>query len=175
MMNIHEVSNICILYINTPLGTRISFRKNDPLNAIIRFAILPYMKFKLFSFFFLPSSYEISIGHTRLMHLAKLRNRHIQTLRLVWLPPSQAKLKCAILKWGMRKLEIYGSFQVYARNFKIVHRLLDAILSHLSLRTYFFIYILVMCNTTIPPDLHPWWKGITKQESNKQFPVTYIR
>ena len=78
-------------------------------------------------------------------------------------------------KMGHAQLEIYGSFQVYARNFKIVHRLLAAILSHLSLRTYFFIYILVMCNTTIPPDLHPWWAGITKEESNKQFPVTYIR
>ena len=31
---------------------------------------------------------------------------------------------CAILKWGMRKLEIFGSFQVCARNFKIAHRLL---------------------------------------------------
>ena len=133
------------------------------------------MKFKLFSFFFLPSSYEISIGHTRLIHLAKLRNRHVQ----FGLPPldnvaSKVEI-CAILKWGMRKLEIYGSFQVCARNFKIVHRLLAAILSHLSLRTYFFIYILVMCHTTIPPDLHPWWAGITKEESNKQFPVTYIR
>ena len=33
MMNMHEVSNICILYINTPLGTRISFKKNDPLKC----------------------------------------------------------------------------------------------------------------------------------------------
>ena len=51
----------------------------------------------------------------------------------------------------------------------------DHVLSHLSLRTYFFIYILVKCNTTIPPDLHPWWAEITKEESNKQFHVTYIR
>ena len=29
---------------------------------------------------------------------------------------------CAILKWGMRKLEIYGSFQVGVHNFKIVHQ-----------------------------------------------------
>ena len=45
------------------------------------------MKFKLFSFFFLLSSYEISIGYTRLIHLAKLRNRRIQTLVQFGLPP----------------------------------------------------------------------------------------
>ena len=77
---------------------------------------------------------------------------------------------CAILKWFMRKLEIFGSF-------KFAHAILKLCiaLSLLSLRTYFFIYLLVMCNTTIPLDLHPWWAGITKEESNKQFPVTYIR
>ena len=84
----HEVSNMCKLYINTPLGTRISFRKKRPSKVrLFRFAILSYMKFKLFSFFFLLSSYEISIGHNRLIHLAKLRNRHIQTLVQFGLPP----------------------------------------------------------------------------------------
>ena len=136
------------------------------------------MKFKLFSFFFLPSSYEISIGHTRLIHLAKLRNRHKHYVQF-GLPPldnvaSKVEI-CAILKWGMRKLEVYGFCKFAHAILKLFIAFLAAILSHLSLRTYFFIYILVMCNTTIPPDLHPWWAGITKEESNKQFSVTYIR
>ena len=84
----HEVSNICILYINTPLGTRISFRKKRPSKVRLfdlQYCLIWNLNY-FHSFSYCPAT-KFPLGHTRLIHLAKLRNRHIQTLVQFGLPP----------------------------------------------------------------------------------------